>query len=53
MVFLKHATVDKLNQNSVKAIKNLFARKKLIKRIGFETILGTIKQRKPDDADVF
>ena len=54
MVFLKHAEVEKLNKGSVETIKSLYTRKKLIKRIGFETVLGTIKlQHKPEDADVF
>ena len=53
LVFLKHAEIDKLNKGSIDKIKSLYARKKLINRIGFETILGKIKQKKPEDTNVY
>ena len=53
MVFLKYFEIDKLNRNSIPNLKSLFERKKLIKRIGFESILGKIKQKKPEEIDLY
>ena len=48
MVFLKYCEIDKLNSIPIPNLKSLFERKKLMKRIGFESILGKIKQNKPE-----
>ena len=54
MVFLKHVNFDKINKRiSVEELKSLFERKKVIKRIGFDTLLGKILRKKPDDVDLF